>query len=79
MNESMLTTIDNPYSPFEDFQNWFLFDVGRGYNSCSRLARIANIDDSMTQKEENAEVERAIDRIISLDPTNLYVKVKRKQ
>ena len=63
-NEFVLTTIDNPFDPFEDFTSWFLFDVGKGYNSCSYLARIAKISDDMTEQEVSAEIERAIDEII---------------
>ena len=25
--KTMLSTIDNPFNPFEDFSSWFLFDV----------------------------------------------------
>ena len=50
-NECMITTFDNPYNPFEQFSEWFLFDVEKGYNTCSYIARIANFSDDMTQKE----------------------------
>ena len=75
--ECMLTTIDNPFDPFEQFTSWFLFDVEKGYNTCSYLARIANVADDMTELETNAEIERAIDEIIKYDVTNLYKKVKK--
>lgn len=74
-NEHMLTTFDNPFNPFEQFTSWFMFDIEKGYYSCSRLARIAKLSDDMTQKEENEEIERAIDEIIKYDPMNIYRKV----
>lgn len=72
---SMLTTHDNPFDPFEQFTSWFLFDEEKGYHSCSRLARIAKLTDSMSQKEADAEMERAIDEIIKYDFMNIYKKV----
>lgn len=76
-NEFMLTTFDNPYDPFEQFTLWFLFDVEKGYNSCSRLARIANIEDDMSDKEKDVEMERAIDEIIEHDFLNVFKKAMR--
>lgn len=75
----MLTTIDNPFDPFEEFTSWFLFDVEKGYNTCSRLARIANISDELSEKEVDEEIERAIDEIIKYDFMNIYKKVKREK
>lgn len=72
----MLSTIDNPYNPFEDFKKWYLFDVQNGYNSSSYLARIAKTSDELTDYENNIEIERAIDEIIELDFMNVYIKVK---
>ena len=74
----MLTTFDNPYDPFEQFSSWFLFDVEKGYNTCSYLGRITNFSDDMSTKEENEEVERAIDEIIKYDFMNIYKKVKKE-
>ena len=71
----MLSTIDNPYNPFDDFKNWFLFDVQNGYNSCAYLARIARTSDQLTEKENFEEIEKAIDEIIELDFMGIYVKV----
>ena len=73
----MLTTVDNPYNPFENFKSWFLFDVQKGYNSCSYLARIAKTSEIMSEQENNEEIERAIDEIIEKDFLNLYIKVKQ--
>lgn len=78
-NACMLTTIDNPYNPFEQFESWFLFDVEKGYDSCSRLARIAHFSDDMTQKEIDEENERAIDEIIKYDFMNVYKKVTNSE
>jgi hypothetical protein len=78
-NDCRLTTFDNPYDPFEQFTSWFLFDVEKGYNTCSYLARIAKTSDDMTEKEESEEIERAIDEIIKHDFLNIYKKVRRNQ
>lgn len=75
MANNMLTTIDNPFDPFEQFTSWFLFDVEKGYNTCSYLARIAHISDQLSEKEIEDEIERAIDEIIKYDVRNIYKKV----
>ena len=74
--KTMLSTIDNPFNPFENFDSWFLFDVEKGYNSCAYLARIAKTSNEFTEQEEDEEIERAIDEIIKYDFMNIYVKVK---
>ena len=75
--ECKLTTFDNPFDPFEQFTSWLLFDKEKGYDSCERLMRIAQLSDDMTQKEVDEEIERAIDEIIKYDFTNTYKKKTR--
>ena len=75
MTNYALTTIDNPYNPFEQFKKWFLFDVEKGYRTCERLARVARISEEFSDEENNAEMNRAIDEIIAEDPTNMFKRV----
>lgn len=72
-----LTTVDNPYDPFEQFTQWFLFDEEKGYHSTAYLGRIARTSDQLSEDENDKEVERAIDEIIKYDFQNIYRKIKR--
>lgn len=56
MAKCMLTTIDNPYNPFDEFDQWFMFDNDHGYGSCQYLARIARTSDALSEKESDEEV-----------------------
>jgi len=83
MNENNLerrvniTTVDNPFDPFDDFDHWFQFDTEKGYYTSSKLARLTNLRNDMSEAEEAEEIERAIDRLIEIDPFDMYIKVTR--
>lgn len=77
-NRAAITTIDNPFNPLTEFDNWYRFDCDKGYNSCCYLARLANTSDSLSDVENAKEVERAIDLIVDYDPLNIYKKVIEK-
>jgi hypothetical protein len=72
---SMLSTVDNPYNPFTDFDKWFNFDVSRGYNSCAYLARIAKTSDELPDSYNQIEIERAIDEIVAINVNGMFCKV----
>ena len=73
-----ITTFDNPYNPLDDFTSWFMFDVEKGYYTCAKIARLINLTDDMTDDEEIEEIERAIDRLIEIDPLDIYIKVTQE-
>ena len=73
-----ITTIDNPFNPFDDYISWFMFDTEKGYYTSSKLARLSNTTDDMTEKEELEEIERAIDELIKIDPLDIYIKIVRE-
>lgn len=74
---AMLTTIDNPFDPFTDFDNWYKYDTSKGYNTCSYLARIAHTSDQLPEAINQLEIEAAIDEICEINLTGLYRKVTK--
>jgi hypothetical protein len=79
MTDYRLTTIDNPFDPFEQFASWLLFDNEKGYNTCGKIDRISNFTDDMSEEEVNVEYERSINEIIDNDFLGIYKKVPRKK
>jgi hypothetical protein len=75
MAKALLTTIDNPYDPQDEFNQWFVYDVTKGYNTCGLLGRIAKTSEQLSDEENESETERAIDEIIKYDFQNIYKKV----
>lgn len=72
-DDFMLTTLDNPYNPFTQYDDWYRFDLEHGYDSCGLLARFAKTSPQLSPVDNDLEVERAIDRIVELFPL-IYVK-----
>ena len=78
MADCRLTTIDNPFSPFTQFDDWYRYDEQHGYCTCGYIARIAILDDDMPETMWNDEYERAVDEICKLNLIGLYKKVTKK-
>lgn len=76
--EVMLTTLDNPYNPFLEFDNWYAFDETKGYHTCAYLARIAKSSDELSEEDESVAIESAIDEIVNLNILGIYRKVTRE-
>lgn len=71
-----ISTIDNPFDPITDFDNWLKYDNEKGYYTCSKLARFTNIKEGMSEFEYSKNIEKAIDRMIELDPLDIYIKIE---
>jgi len=74
-----ITTIDNPFDPIDNFQEWFMYDLNHNYFTCSKLSRIANLSETMSSFQQSEEITRAIDRLIELDPLDIYKKVEKEE
>ena len=73
--EYMLTTVDNPFNPFTQFEEWFEYDVSSGYNTASFLDRIANVSDDLSQPDQMLAVQNAIDEIVQENVSGMWRKV----
>lgn len=65
MSLPRLTTSDNPYDPFKQWNLWYNYDVLQGYATCERIAAIAETSDDLSDEENLPEWNRALDVIIS--------------
>lgn len=70
-----LTTEDNPYNPFTQFDDWYAFDEQMGYHSCSYLDRIISTSDELSIPDQLVALEEAIDEIVKFNLTGNYKKV----
>jgi hypothetical protein len=77
MVKTMLTTVDNPFSPFDEFGAWYAYDVSSGYHTCSFLARVVNHSNDLSEADEDLAVELAIDEIIRENVSGIYKKVSK--
>ena len=74
MSKCTLTTVDNPFNPFTQWDEWLQCDIALGHYSCGYLARIARTSEVLSDEENDEEIERAVDEIIKYDFLNIYRK-----
>lgn len=79
MAEHMLTTDDNPYNPFHDFDSWYSWDEQAGYHTTSFLARITRTSDESSDHDQDVEFERAIQEAVDINAQGNYRKITRDQ
>ena len=77
MAKSFVTTLDNPFNYFTQFDEWYNFDTQKGYNTCSYVARIALTSTEMSESDYEMAVNRAVDEILRLNILGIYKKVYR--
>ena len=77
MLRSMLTTSDNPFDPFDQFVEWYNFDVAKGYNTCAYLARIVVTSEDLSDADQAAATDQAIEEILQFNLTGNYVRLMR--
>jgi predicted dehydrogenase len=75
--EYMLTTVDNPFDPFTQFEEWMQYDVSMGYNTAAFLDRIAKVSNDLSQPDQALAIQNAIDEIVQENVSGMWRKVSK--
>lgn len=78
MMHHMLTTVDNPFDPFTQYDEWHSFDSRHGYHTPEYLARVAVVSDEVSVTDESLAIEDAIDEIVDVFGDGFYKKVSKE-
>lgn len=74
-NNYMLTTFDNPFNPFKEFEAWYKYDFYYlRHDTCGLLARTSNISDVSSEEVQEMSIDEAMNEICRNNPT-MYKKV----
>lgn len=76
--ESMLTTVDNPFSPFTQYDEWLAYDTRMGHHTNALLARIVVTSDELSETDQELAIEQAMDEIVRENVSGLHRKVQRE-
>ena len=60
-----LSTSDNPYDPFDQYEDWASYDEAQGYYSSSYLSRVVLDSNELSFEAQNFAIETAIDEIVA--------------
>ena len=75
MVDYMLTTVDNPYNPHVEFDDWNEYDIRSGHNTLAFLARIVRSSDELSIADQELAIDQAIEEIIRENVSGMYVKI----
>lgn len=73
--DHMLSTIDNPFSPYTQWDEWFAYDEAAGYHTLAFLARIVRSSDDLSDTDQSLAIEQGMQEIIAENVNGLYILV----
>jgi hypothetical protein len=76
MASRMITTDDNPFNPFTQFDEWYAYDEALGYHTCSYLARIVKYSDDMSEADVDFAIEEGVNDILQMNILGIYRSVE---
>lgn len=73
----MLTTSDNPYNPWYEYDKWYDWDQAAGYCTPQYIARLCNTLAGLPEDQEKVATDLAIQSILDVNITGNYMLVSK--
>lgn len=68
-----LTTVDNPFNPFKQWDDWYEFDMMKGYDTCGLIMKYADCsDENLTEMENEEQIQYACNKILDYYDDEFY-------
>lgn len=74
----MLTTLDNPFDPFTQYDAWLNYDLTSGYNTCGLLDRVIQTSDDLSEADQSVAIQNAIEEIVEINPLGIHRRVSKE-
>ena len=75
--QAMLTTVDNPFSPFDQYEEWYEFDRSAGYHTPGLLARITKMSFNISDADQQVAIRQAMDEIVQYNVSGMHKLITR--
>jgi hypothetical protein len=76
MDQYMITTTDNPFSPVTQYDEWDVWDRAHGYCSNALLARVVHTSTELSDADQAQAIQDAIDDIVTENLSGVHTKAK---
>lgn len=75
MSHCMVTTMDNPWNPFDHPREWQAYDRSHGYRTRDLLAYFSFNSTKLEEEDYQEELNNAIDRLLEFNPFGMHYKL----
>lgn len=75
MKRCIVTTMDNIYNPFTQYDKWRSFDREHHYYTEEWIATCSKASPNLEADDYNEETSNAIDRLLWINPYGIFIKV----
>lgn len=72
----LLTTTDNPFDPFTQWEEWLAFDRNNKYFTCEIIARLTDEKPNDDEDEKESKYNKAVQMLLDFSPNHLMVYPK---
>jgi hypothetical protein len=78
MAETYITTTDNPFSFFDEYDQWFQWDAAHGYNTPGLVARVIVTSPDLSEADQAAALDIALNDIVDVNPNGMYKLITKE-